>query len=167
MSLELSPEAVLFSVRRKIDTLEQRIAELTQKLRPEPPVKIVKRRFFDRIAARHRTVERVSNKKEIDNVRRFNRSFYQNIGVAQRELAQLESQIPILLKDAEVKRELNLLRGGSSIDQKPSIDNLTSQVGLLTDKFAGSQIPTNPKEPKKDNTLRNALLVLGAVLVLV
>ena len=165
MSLELSPEAVLFSVRRKIDALEQRIEELTQKLRPEPPAKIVKRRFFDRIAARHRTVERVSNKKEIDNVRRFNRSFYQNIGVAKRELAQLESQIPILLKDAEVKRELNLLRGGSSIDQKPSID--LTRVRSLTDKFAGSQIPTNPKEPKKDNTLRNALLVLGAVLVLV
>ena len=135
MSLEISPEAVIFSLRSQINGLNSQIIDLENAIVEIPEI-------------RFRTVE-------VRNLQGF------FSGDTKQVLVVDNTRIGLIRGNAEVKAKITTL--------KNRISSINSQIILLKKDIEVKQIPSVDLQEingQKDNTLRNALLIGGALLIL-
>ena len=136
MSFQISPEAIISSLRAQIPSLQQQITDLENNIRPipEPIFRTIEVRnnqgFFD-----GRTTQKLIFNATRQGLIRGNGEIQVKINELKNRISSINSQIILLEKDIEVK-------------QIKSIDLQEIEI-----------IP-------KNNTLRNALLIGGALLIL-
>ena len=137
MSLEISPESVIFSLRSQISGLQQQIIDLEDSMAeiPEQRFKTVEIRniqgFFDG-STKQVLIRDITR----DGLLRDNANRKIKITSLKSRISSINSQITLLEKDIEIK-------------QIQSID--LEEIEL---------------KPRQNNTLRNALLIGGAILLL-
>ena len=137
MSFELSPEAVIFSLRSQITKIQDEIIDLENRFAeiPEQRFRTVEVRniqgFFDGTTTQKLIFDATRN-----SLIQGNNKLGDEIIVLKQRISSINSQITLLEKDIEVK-------------QIPSID--LQEIELL---------------PRQNNNLRNALLIGGALLLL-
>ena len=137
MSFEISPEAVIFSLRSQISGLQQQIIDLEDSMAeiPEQRFKTVEIRniqgFFDG-STKQVLIRNVTR----EGLLRDNVDIKIKINELQKRISSINSQIILLEKDIEIK-------------QIESID--LQEIEL---------------KPIQNNALRNALLIGGALLLL-
>ena len=135
MSFQISPEAIISSLRAQIPSLQQQITDLENNIRPipEPIFRTIEVRnnqgFFD-----GRTTQKLIFNATRQGLIRGNGEIQVKINELKQRISSINSQITLLEKDIEVK-------------QIKSID--LQEIEL-----------------KPNNTLRNALLIGGALLIL-
>ena len=135
MSFQISPEAIIFSLRSQIPRLQQQITDLENAIveLPEPIFRTIEVRniqgFFD-----GSTTQKLIFNPNLAGVQRGNAEVNTKINELKQRISNINSQITLLEKDIEIK-------------QIPSVD---------LQEING----------QKDNTLRNALLIGGALLIL-
>ena len=136
MSFEISPEAIIFSLRSQINGLNSQIIDLENSFAeiPEQRFRTIEVRnnqgFFD-----GRTTQKLIFNATRQGLIRGNGEIQVKINELKKRISNINSQIILLEKDIEVK-------------QIKSIDLQEIEI-----------IP-------KNNTLRNALLIGGALLIL-
>ena len=137
MTLEISPETFIFSLKAEIPGILQQITDLENRIveLPEPiiifqPIKNLQG-FFSGDTRR----EVVFN-PNLSGLQRGNAEIQTEIRQLQQRISRINSQITLLEKDIEIK-------------QMQSID--LQEIELI---------------PRQNNTLRNALLIGGALLIL-
>lgn len=188
MSFELSPQAFLFSVNRKIDELNQQIttAQSQRVIIPEPIVEFTTRQFRDQFRIlRTEQVPFNRNQIQINEATMENNRINVLIESLTVEIDKLRNQIPVLQKDIEAKA--NAFQGQEAFEtlftkinalisttqtQQTSFEGQQAQFRTaLTNipKLLGVPFPTAPgqeKPEKKDNKgLIIAALAAGAILL--
>ena len=136
MSFQISPEAIIFSLRSQITKIQDQIIDLENSFAeiPEQRFRTIEVRnnqgFFD-----GRTTQKLIFNATRQGLIRGNGEIQVKINELNQRISRINSQITLLEKDIEVK-------------QIPSID--LQEIELIP----------------KNNTLRNALLIGGAILLL-
>ena len=139
MSLELSPETLIFSLRSQIIKIQDEIIDLENAIVeiPEQRFRTIEVRnnqgFFD-----GRTTQKLIFNATRQGLIRGNGEIQVKINELKQRISSINSQITLLEKDIEVK-------------QIKSIDLQEMEI---------------TSQPKQNNALRNALLIGGALLIL-
>ena len=135
MSFEISPEAIIFSLRSQIPRVQQQITDLENAIveLPEPIFRTIEVRNIQGFFSGDTRQKLIFN-PNLAGLQRGNAEVNTKINELKQRISRINSQITLLEKDIEVK-------------QIPSVD---------LQEING----------QKDNTLRNALLIGGALLIL-
>ena len=166
MSFELSPEAVIFSLRTRLAQIEEQIIGLGNQFveLPLPRFRTIEVRnnqgFFD-----GRTTQKLIFNPNLAGLQRGNGEISVKINQLNAEKTSIENQIPIIEVDIQAK-------GIKGFIQNPNI-NLTGieeQLRDLGNQLSSFEFPQAQEQTtvikKQDNTVRNALLIGGALLIL-
>ena len=137
MSFQISPEAIIFSLRSQIPSLQQQITDLENNIveLPEPIFRTIEVRNIQGFFSGDTKQVLIFN-PNLTGIQRGNTELNIKISELKKRISSINSQINLLEKEVEIR-------------QIKSID--LQEIELL---------------PKQNNTLRNALLIGGALLIL-
>ena len=138
MSFQISPESIIFSLRSQITKIQDQIIDLENKFAeiPEIRFKIVEVINPQGFFSGQTTQVTIRRTNTEIGLIRGNAILVDEIKVLKNRISSINSQITLLEKDIEIK-------------QIPSVDLQEIEI-----------------KPKQNNTLRNALLIGGAILLL-
>jgi len=167
LSLELSPLAVLTDIERRIERLQNEIANSVGSLFVVP----VEQKQLD-----DRGVERVINQVERAFARDKNSEVESANNIRERQIRTLQDQLPLLEADITAKREI---RESEGFQAQTLLDNLVASLQNLSTPQTPSQSVLLPPgeslefnldsilKPQQDNTVRNILIavIIGGILL--
>ena len=176
MSFEFSPEAIIFQLEREL-TEQQEIFETQKELHdaitiPAPEIENRCVDDFDFNAHENRDVliatrceDIILNQTAVNSATARKNEAAKQYRNAESRIEELKERIEILEVDAVAKKPTNLnLNFPGEKDTDEILTGFQDSIAKLT---ASINPNVTDEGPKKDNTLRNTLLVGGALLLLI